>query len=434
MGHEALIGLYGFIGMFILVMVGVPIIIAMLLAALVGFWLIGGSNFALMQFTNAPYNITADYGFAVVPMFILMGILAGETGIAEGAYNAASKWFAKTRGGVLMATIGANALFGACSGISLASSVIFAKIALPELVKYGYDKRISMACIATAGVLAALIPPSIPILIFCILVNISIGKALIAGIIPGIITTLVLVLTVWVWGIINPRLVPKADVTITWQERLASLKLIWPIFFLFLLVIGGIYAGVFPPTVGGAIGACGIIIYGLARRMSKRRLLGSFWYMAVMNAQIFPLILAGFIFSRFIALSGLAKVLTDLIITVQLPPLGVMAIAVAFYIFMGCIMDLMSILIITLPIIFPLLTSLGFDPYATCIVLVFMIAIGGITPPIGMACFVVASAADVDPTEVFSGIIPFFLAMLVLVWIIILFPVVATWLPGLFFR
>lgn len=433
MGQEALIGLYGFIGMFVLIALGVPIVIAMLISSLVGFWLIGGPHFALTQFTNAPYNITADYGFAVVPMFILMGVLAGETGIAEGSYNALSKWLTTVRGGVLIATIGANALFGACSGINLASNVIFAKIALPELDKYGYDKRVSMACIAAAGVLATLIPPSIPILIFCVLVNISIGRTLIAGIIPGIITTVVLALTVWILGIINPKRIPVANVEISWKEKFSALSQVWPIILLFLLVIGGIYAGIFPPTVGGAIGSGGVLVYALAFKLGKRKIFGSFWETTVVNAQIFPLVMAGFIFSRFIALSGLANDLTDWIIAMELPPLGVMAVLILFYLFMGCVMDLMSILIITLPIVFPLVTGMGFDPYAMCIVLVFLIAIGSITPPIGLSCFVVASAADVDPMDVFMGIIPFFIALVVLVWLFILVPGLVTWLPNLLF-
>jgi len=433
MESSAIIGLLGFIGMFIMVMLGIPIIVAMLISALAGFCLISGMDFALMQFTSAPYNVTASYGFAVVPMFILMGVLAGETGIAESAYNSVSKWLAGIRGGVLMATIGANALFGACCGINLASSVIFAKIALPELEKYGYDKRISMACIATAGILATLIPPSIPILICCILVNISIGRALIGGIIPGILMTVVLALTVWILSIINPKSIPVSNVKIPFKEKASSLKLIWPIVFLFILIIGGMYLGIFPPTVGGAIGSGGIILYALALRIKKGKIPRAFWESVIVNAQIFPLVLSGFIFSRFIALSRLPNVITDYIVGMQMPALGVMAVIIIFYLFMGCVMDLMPILIITLPVVFPLLTGLGFDPYALVIILVFMIATGGITPPFGLSCFVVASAAKVDPMEVFHGVIPFFIASIVMLIILILFPDIVTWLPNLFY-
>jgi C4-dicarboxylate transporter DctM subunit len=431
--YEALIGLCCFLGMFFLILLGIPIFISMSLAAFVGFWLVDGLGFALTQFTSGPYNITSAYTFSVFPMFVLMGALAGESGIAESAYYAVSRWLARIRGGLLMATIGAAGLFGACSGVSMASSAIFTKISLPELDKYNYDKRVSMGCIAASGGLASLIPPSIPILIFCVLVNISIGKALIAGIIPGIMTAGALALGVWVIGIINPKRLPLVDIKVTWRERFSSLKLFWPVMFLFILVIGGIYAGIFPPTVGGAIGAAGVLVYALARGVSKKKILNAFWETAVLSGQLFPMLIGGFLFSRFISLSGLADTFVKLIASIQLPPLGVMGVLVLFYLFIGCVMELFTILIITLPIIFPIMTGLGFDPIALCIAIVFLGQIAGLTPPIGISCFVVASMAREDPIEVFRGILPFFLILLVMLWVVILFPITATWLPGLLF-
>ena len=433
MDQEALIGLYCFLGMLVFILAGVPIFLPMMISAVIGFWLIGGPTFALAQATTAVYNITSDYAFAVLPMFVLMGTIAGECGIAEDAYKAMSKWVMKIRGGLLMATIGANALFGACSGAPTGSTLVFTKIALPQLDKFGYDKRLSMACISSAAVLITLIPPSIPIIMTCILVDLSVGKTLMAGIIPGILTALALALTVWITGIINPKRVPVAmDIKITWRERFSSLKLLWPMVFLFLLVIGGLYAGVFPPTIAGAIGAAGTIVYAFSmRRMSWRKLYNAFWDSVVINAQIFPMIIGGMLFSRLIALSGLAQGFNDFLISVQLPPLGVLSIVIFFYIIMGCVMDLIAIIIITLPIVFPILTGLGFDPYAVVIILLFMGAIGSITPPVGMSCFIVAIAAEEDAMEVFKGILPFFFVQLALVVLIIFIPSIASWLPSL---
>lgn len=433
MDPDALVGLYCFIGMLALILLGVPIYLPMLVVAVVGFWIIGGPAFAMAQATTAVYNITSDYAFAVLPMFVLMGTIAGECGIAEDAYNAVAKWVMKIRGGLLMATIGGNALFGACSGAPTGSTLVFTKIALPQLNKYGYDKRLSMACIASGAVLVTLIPPSIPIIMTCILVDLSVGKALMAGVIPGILTGVALALTVWLTGIINPKQVPVAtDIRITWRERFASLKLLWPIVFLFILVMGGLYAGVFPPTIGGAIGAAGTIVYAFAmRRMNFRKLYQAFWDAVVINAQIFPMIIGGMIFSRLIALSGLAQGFNDFLVSVQLPPLAVFAVVILFYILMGCVMDLIAIIIITLPIVFPILTGLGFDPYAVVIILLFMGAIGSITPPVGMSCFIVAIAADEDAMEVYKGILPFFIVQLALVVLIIFVPSIASWLPSL---
>jgi C4-dicarboxylate transporter DctM subunit len=433
MGYDALVAVSCFAGMLVLIFLGLPIFISMLAAAGIGFWLLGGFSYTLTQFATGPYNITGSYTFAVVPMFILMGILAGESGLAEGVYIAVTRWLARIRGGSLMATIGAAAIFGACSGVELASVAVFTKVALPELDKFGYNKRISLGCIAAGSILSALIPPSVPIIIFCILAQFSIGQSLIAGIFPGILVALMLIGTVALIGIINPNNIPRVDVKVTWKERFSSLTLIWPIIGLFILVIGGIYAGIFPPIVGGAIGASGILIYTLARRVTGKKIFNAFRETALTMAQLFPLVIAGFLFGRFIALSGLPETFIEMIANLGIHPIGVMAIVVVIYIFLGCIMELFSILIITIPLVVPILTSLGFDPLTIVIVLVFMGNLAGLTPPIGLVSFFMAGVAKVDPTEVFQGLFIFICVLIVAVWIIILVPPLTTWLPSLLY-
>jgi C4-dicarboxylate transporter DctM subunit len=433
MGYDALVAVSCFAGMLVLIFLGLPIFISMLVAAGIGFWLLGGFSYTLTQFATGPYNITSNYTFAVIPMFILMGILAGESGIAKDAYFAINQWLARIRGGSLMATVGAAAVFGACSGVELASAAVFTKVSLPELDRYGYDRRVSLGCIAAGGGLSSLIPPSVPIIIFCILAQISIGRALIAGIFPGILVALMLILTVAMIGGISPNKIPRVAIKVSWRERFSSLTLLWPIIGLFILVIGGIYAGIFPPIVGGAIGASGVLIYSVARRVARRRLVNSFWEMAIVNVQLFPLIIAGFLFGRFIALSGLPETVIELIANLGIHPIGVMALVVVLYLFLGCVMELFAILIITIPILVPVLTAIGFDPLTVAIVLVFMGNLAGLTPPIGLVSFFIAGVAKVDPTEVFRGIIPFVLTLLVALWIVILVPPITTWLPGLFY-
>lgn len=434
MTPNAWIGVACFAGMLALLGMGIPIYIAMLLPSVVGLWLIGGFPFVMGQAANAPYSITSDYTFAVVPMFMVMGILAGESGIAEGAYIAMKKWVSRMRGGLLMATVISNAIFGAVSGVTLASNAIFAKIALPELNKYGYNRSISSGCIASASVLSVLIPPSVPIVIYSILTDLSIGKALLAGIIPGIILTVALCLTVWLIGIIRPGQIPAADLQISWRERLNSLKLMGPILVIFLLIMGGMFAGVFSSTVAGAAGAFCILIYSLVRRLGKTRILGSFLETVLMSASIFIILIAGFIFSRLMALSGLANSLVVWTQALQLPPIIILSIIVIVYIILGAALENITILIITLPIVFPLVISLGYNPYAFCIANVLLGQIASLSPPVGMAVFVVAAAGNVPPGEVYKGVWPFLLVEIIMVWVIMVVPALSTWLPNMVFR
>lgn len=433
MDYDAWVGLWTFLGMFVFLMLGVPIFICLFAAAFVGSWLIGGPIYTLQQFASAPYHITSTYTFAVVPLFILMSVLAANCGIAQSAYDAAHKWLGRLRGGLLMVTVGSAAIFGASCGSSIASSAVFAKTALPELKKYKYDRSISMGCIAVAGSLASLIPPSVGIIIICILVDASIGKALVAGIVPGIILALLLMATIQLLGFIKPTSIPKLDIRVSWKERFSSLSLILPVVFIVSLIIGGMYLGVFPPTVGGAMGSVGVLLIAVIRRTGIKEIAHSFYEAILLNAQLFPLIISGFLFARFMAMSGLPKTLLQLVIDAHFSPLTVMLIVIVFYLFIGCVLEFMSMAVITLPIVYPLLLGVGFDPIATIIILVLLSEIALITPPIGMSAFLVAGVAGVSPEVVFRGVLPFFFVCVVLLWLLVFFPEMATWLPNLFY-
>lgn len=433
MDYGAWVGLWTFIGMFMFLLLGVPIFICLLTAAFVGSWLIGGPVYTMQQFASAPYYITSTYTFAVVPLFILMSVLAANCGLAQSAYDSATKWLGRLRGGLLMATVGSAAIFGASCGASIASAAVFSKTALPELDKYRYNKSVSMGCIAVAGNLASLIPPSVGIIIICILVDASIGRALVAGVVPGILLALLLMTTILIIGFFKPEAVPKIDIKVSWKERFASLSLIAPVIFIVVLVIGGMYMGVFPPTVGGAIGSFGVLVVAFIRRVKMKVISDSFIETVLINAQLFPLIIAGFLFSRFIALSGLADNLLHLITEADLPPVALMLFVIVFYLFIGCVLEFMSMAIITLPIVYPLLTGVGFDPIATIIILVLLSEIALITPPIGLSAFLIAGVAEVSPEVVFKGVLPFFFTSLVLLWLLVFFPSIATWLPNLFY-
>ena len=433
MDYGAWVGLLTFIFMFGFLMVGVPIFVCLFAAAFVGSWLIGGLPYTLQQFSSAPYHITSSYTFAVVPLFMLMSVLAANCGLAQSAYDTAYKWLGKLRGGLLIVTVASAAIFGASCGSSIASAAVFSKTALPELKKHKYGQSLSMGCIAVSGSLASLIPPSVGIIIFCILVNASIGRALVAGIIPGIFFSILLVVTILIVGFFNPEKMPKLDVTITWKERFYSLGVIFPVLFIILLIVGGMYFGFFPPTTGGAIGSVGVLVVAVLRRSKLKGLSDSFFEAVSLNTQLFPLIISGFMFARFIALSGLPKNLLELIIAANFSPITFMLIIVIFYMFMGCVLEFLSMAVITLPIVYPILLGLGYDPIATIIILVFLSEIALITPPIGMSAFLVAAIGGVPPEVVFKGVLPFFATCIFMLFLLILFPFITTWLPNLLY-
>ena len=433
MEYGAWVGLWTFIGMFVFLLLGVPIFICLFAAAFVGSWLIGGPIYTLQQFASAPYHITSSYIFAVVPLFILMSTLAANCGIAQSSYDAARKWLGGLRGGLLIVTVGAAGMFGAACGSSIATSAVFAKMALPELKKYKYDTSLSMGCIAAGGTLDALIPPNVGTIIVCILVDASIGKALVGGIIPGILYALLLIATIQLLGIFKPKAIPRIDIRVSWKEKFSSLLLIFPVIFIVLLIIGGMYFGVFAPTVGGAMGSVGVLLVALFRRTGVKVIAHSFYEAVLINTQLFPLIISGFLFARFMALSGLPKYLLQLVIDAHFPPLIVMLIIIIFYLFIGCVLEFMSMAVITLPIVYPLLLGVEFDPVATIIIIVFLSEIALLTPPIGMSAFVVAGVAGVSPEVVFRGITPFFIVCLVLLGLMVFFPEIVTWLPDLFY-
>lgn len=420
--------------MLTLIMLGVPLALSMLSSSALGFFLIGGFDMMFKQFSSGLMANSASYSFAVIPLFMIVGVLAGETGIAAGAFQSAKTWLGRFRGGLLYATIGANTIFGACSGVAAAGTVVFSKIAYPELKKYGYDESLSMACITSAGALACMIPPSVPILTFCILAEISIGTALMTGAGAGILFTILLFTMVKVFSIIRPKKIPpvtEADRHVSMADRLSSLKLLIPIACLFALIVGGSFLGWFPATVGGAIATVAVLIYALAKRMPIKQIAHCMWDACQMFCGIYLMIIGGRLFSRFVSVTGIARKLVDAIAESGLSVVWVFVLVVIFYLFCGCIMDIMSIVIITVPVIFPLLQNFGFSEFVICVLLVFLCDLGQLTPPVGMGVFQVANVLDESPAKIFKGVAPFFLTELAMVFLVAIFPELILWLPML---
>lgn len=440
------IGILFFLLMMVMVFVGIPVFISMLTATFFGFLALSGGNPAMMltQFTAGVYNLGANYNYAVLPLFALVGALVGETGVAEGAFNCFESWLKRVKGGLLFTVVASNAVFGACSGSSIAGNIVFGKLSLPQLRKRGYDEKLSLGCIAASGALSTLIPPSMGILMFCIIapspievggvgnVTISVGTALSGGIVPGLLTAIALCITVRIMGFIRKGSLPaRSHESVDWKGRLLGLRYLIPILILFGLIIGGTMLGWFTATVAGAVGAVVCVIYAIIKRIPARTLWRTFVDAAVMEAGIFPIIIGGQLFSRFVSNSGLAAYLSNAIAGLHAPAFIIFLLVMLLYVFCGCVMDMMSIIIITVPVVFPILCGLGYSPYAIIIALCFMMEIAGLTPPIGMNVFATSNALRVSPSKVFSGVWPFFICEVLMVIVIALLPGIVTWLPGL---
>ena len=436
MSSTAVIGIIVFLIMMALIFCGIPIFVSMLTCSIIGFvWLMGG-NTALMvsKLTTAPFDLAADYNYAVLPMFMLVGALAGETGIANGAFTSMKALLGRVKGGLLYVVVCANAVFGACSGSSIAGNIVFGKLAMPELEAAGYDRKYSLGCIAASGALSTLIPPSMAIIMTCLLApdSLSVGTALMCGIGPGIAVALGLCITVRIVGFIKPGTIPPGGgPKVPVIEKIKSLRLLIPIILLFGLIIGGTFLGWFTATVGGAIGAMAICIYALCLRMPLKKIGACIWEACCMEAGIFVIIISGQLFGSFVSATHLADALANLIAAVNAPAFVVFCLCLLLYIICGCVMDILSIIIITIPIIFPVLTGLGYSPYVLVITLCFVAEIAGLTPPIGMNVFATANALRTNPSEIFSGVVPYFICEIAIVLLIALFPNIALAIPRL---
>ncbi len=427
-----IVGVVVFIVMCVLIFLRCPVYLAMMVCGLGGLLLISSPSMTFSQFTSAPFNVPGNYTYAIIPMFTFLGILTEKTGIAEGTFTAASKWLGRTRGGLLKTVVVANGIFGACSGMPTAGTVVFSRLALPSLDKNGYERSNALGAIASASVLASLIPPSVAIILCCSLADQSITRSLMCGIGGGILTMVLFILTIDIVAHIWPeKIPPKSTEKVPIIEKLKSLVLLIPIIILFCIIIIGSYTGFFTATVGGAIGAFVCLIYAMVRRVGIRKLLEYGKEAAIINANFFPLLIAGVIFGRFVALSQLPDTIMNWIVGMNTNRFLLFTLVLAFYILCGCLMDMLSVLIITVPIIYPMMCSMGFDPYAMIIVLVYITSIGGITPPVGMGVFMTAASVNVEARTIFKGIIPYFIALVVSSYLVAFFPQIVNFLPNL---
>lgn len=423
------VGIVVFCLMLFLVLLGTPIGLGLLGTGFIGAWLMVGWSTAVQLFTELPREILANYSYSVCPMFILMGQIANELGLVARAYEAARVWLRFSRAGLLPALFFAGGLFGAISGSSIASAGFLAKVSAPELKKHGYDQRWALGAIAAAGTLATLIPPSIMMVIFAMLTDTSVGRILIGGITPGIILILMMWAMLEIVARFKPQLFAKRnDPILSMREKFVSLKKIGPILIVFFVMLGGIYGGIFTPTAAGAVGVAAVLCIAVFKRVPMKNILRAVSDTAVISAQVFFVVLGGLLFSKILAVSGLVNVLVGYVN--GLPGPLVFTGVTLIYLAAGAVLDPVSMLVVAVPVTYPVLKALGFDPVQIGIFCIIMVEAGVLTPPVGFNCYVVAGAANVNSSIVFQGMVPYFFVILALVVLIALFPQIVTFLPN----
>jgi C4-dicarboxylate transporter DctM subunit len=426
------IGYIGIVVLVILLFSGIHIGVVMGVIGFLGIACISGWDGGFAVLRTVPFTTFANYGMSVVPLFILMGVFCFYSGISKELYDCVHKWLGQLRGGLAMATVGACALFAAISGSSLATAATMGSVALPEMKRYRYDPALAAGSISAGGTMGILIPPSIPLVIYGILTSESIGKLLMAGIIPGILQAVFYIITIHILCLWRPSLGPPGPKS-SLMEKVVSLKAIWAVVVLFTLVIGGIYFGFFSPTEAAGVGACGACIFALMRRrLSWRSFQESITSSIKTTAMIFVIFLGAMILGYFFAVTRLPFEMASFIGGLPVNRYAILILILIVYLFLGCIMDSLAMILLTVPIFYPLIKTLGFDPIWFGIIVVRAMEIGLITPPVGLNVFIIQGITkDVPMYTIFWGIVPFLIADFCHVTLLIVVPQIATFLPGL---
>jgi tripartite ATP-independent transporter DctM subunit len=427
------VGIFGACLLFVFLLIGVPIAFSLMLAGLLGTAYLTSVDAALPMVARTVYESVFHYPYTIIPLFIIMGSYAEVSGMSSDLYDAFDKWLRRLPGGLGMATIAAIAGFSSISGSSVASSAAFGKIAYPEMRRFNYSARLAAGTVAAGATIDFLIPPSLGFVIFGMLTEQSIGKLLISGVIPGLMLAGAFIGILYLWVKWSPDSALNSPGAVTWREKLSALKGIWETGAIFLIVIGGIYTGLFTPTEAAGVGATLIFFMAiLKKKLTPRILLDSLFEAVRVSAMVLFLVAGANVFSYFLALSTIPMKFSAWIVGLAVSKYVILAILTLIYLILGCFLDAISMMILTLPVIFPVVLQLGFDPIWFGVVCVLMMGAGLITPPVGLCVFTVASIAKDAPLEdVFKGALPFLIAILFVAFLITLYPQLALFLPGL---
>lgn len=430
------IGLLGIVALLTLIFLRVPVGIAMGIVGFFGYAAIDGLDRALRVLGQTPYDVSSGYTLSVVPLFILMGELAMRSGMSARLYTSARSIFLGIRGSQALATIAACAGFGAICGSSLATAATMTRIAIPEMRRANYDDALSAGSVASGGSLGILIPPSIPLVIYGLIAEQSVPRLFAASLIPGLLLTALYMAVVVIWVAVDPKIAPKSDLGGGWSERIRNIFSAWHVLLLFGVAIGGLYAGWFTPTEAAAVGAAGALVLGsLFGQLTWQGVVTSVIETVRTTCMLFVIVIFAVTFSYFITQSQLPQAVAGWMNALHLGPISLIVVLTIFYIILGCFMDGFGMILITVPVFLPVLTQHGYDPIWFGVMLVIVIELGLIHPPVGMNIFVIqAQVREMPITKIYKGIVPFLVAPLVLLGMLVAMPSLAMWLPHRLFN
>ncbi|HJX12426.1 MAG TPA: TRAP transporter large permease [Dehalococcoidales bacterium] len=423
------IGFVAIVAFLVLALLGLPLAFSFITVGFAGLVMLRGAVPAMALLGETPYASIASYLLAAVPLFVLMGQFAFYSGISRDLFNAAHKWMSRLPGGLAQATMLACTAFAACTGSSVASAATMSAVAYPEMERLNYSPRLATGTIAAGGALGILIPPSTIFIILGIITEQSIGTLFIAGFLPGLMLAGLFIILIFVMSRLNPSLGPPGEPS-TWKEKFTSLTGIWGMLVLFILVLGGLYFGIFAPSEAGTVGAFGAFILALTKRTPRNSLLKALVETAQTTAYILFILIGATVFNTFLALGGVSSAISNWILSFSIPPMLTVIVILIVYIPLGMFIDPLGAILLTVPVFYPIVTGLGFDPIWFLVLVCVMTELGLITPPVAINVYVVQGVTKVPMEEVFRGIVPFALVFLVGIALLVAFPQISLFLPG----
>ena len=425
------VAVIGFVVLFVLMLLRVPVGMAMGLVGVVGYSFIAGTGPALKLVGQTSMRTVTDYTFGVIPMFMLMGAFVSVSGVSRELFRAANAFIGHLRGGLGVATVLACGGFAAICGSSVATAATFSAVAYPEMRRFGYPQSFATGVIAAGGTLGAMLPPSTVLAVYAILTQQDIGKLFMAGIVPGLLAMSMYVITIVLIVHFRPDWLPAGERK-SLGERMNGLKEVWAPLTLFLFVIGGLYGGFFTPTEAGGVGASGAFLLGVLRgKLDRAGIREALLSATRTSAAVFTVLIGALLFGYFLTITQTPQKLTEFLTGLGIGRYGVLALIMVMYLVLGCLMDAMAMIILTVPIIYPVILQLGFDPIWFGIIIVMTVELGLIHPPVGMNVFVIKSVVkDVSFMTIFKGVIPFVVTDILRLIILIAFPIIALWLPN----
>jgi tripartite ATP-independent transporter DctM subunit len=432
--NEITVGLLGIALVFILFGFGIEIGFAMAIVGFVGFAYLQSFDSALIILGRDFFDVLSSYGYTVFPLFILMGQIAFNAGIAGRLYDASHKFLGHIPGGLAMATVAAATAFKAICGSSTATAATFSSVAVPEMEKYGYDKRLSTGVVATVGTLGVILPPSVTLILYGVITEQSVGKLFIAGLIPGLMIASLYILVIYVWAKLNPAVAPRSEKS-AWIDRVKTLPEVAWIIVIFLLVVGGIMKGFFTPTEAGSVGVVGVLFLALAKKARSFKMYTKSLRETLRTAcMIFMLLAGSFILGHFIAITNIPQVTAEWVTSLNVNRYLIMAMIIIIYQIGGSFIEDLAFMILATPIFYPTMVKLGFDPLWIGIIIGVTVMIGVVLPPMAIVVFVVKNITGVPLNVIYKGVYPFLAVMVLAMILLFIFPGLALWLPSILFK